>query len=132
MAGTSWWIKTIVCRQADGSAVEEKIKYAVCNTPTEKREKKRAAKREASRADEALHVMARALNMNFLPGRDMHCVLTLDEDGMERVRARAEKYENETEEDRIVRALQQETVKFIRRVQRKTEELRYVFVCSDR
>ena len=132
MGETSWWIKTVVCRQADGSAVEEKIKYAVSSTPREKREKKRAAKREAGRADEALHVLARALNINFLPGRDYHLILSLDETGMERVRERSAGYENEAEEDRILRALQQETVNFIRRLQRKTEKLQYVFSCSDR
>lgn len=132
MANTTWWVKTIICRQADGSAVEEKIKYAVANTPTEKREKKRAAKREASRADEALHVVARALNINFLPGRDYHAVLTLDDAGLAKVRERAAKYDNAAEEDRMLRALQQETVNFIRRVQRKSEGLKYIFVCADR
>lgn len=132
MSGTTWWVKTVICQQADGSRVEEKIKYAVSNTPTEKREKKRAAKREANRADEALHIVARAMNVNFLPGRDLHCVLTLDEAGMEKVLVRSEKYENESGEDRILRSLQQETVNFIRRLQRKAEDVKYIFACSDR
>jgi hypothetical protein len=130
-AETRWYIKTFRCR----NGVEEKIKYSMTPRPRwSRRDMKRAARREARRADGAEHIMARGLNQNFDAGRDLHLVLELSPDGMERVEKRAAGLGHEREEDAVLKALSVEVVNFIRRVQRRTgaAELRYYFACSDR
>lgn len=124
----SWYIKTYKTRKG----IEEKVKYWVSDEGmNQKRDRKRAARREARRADGAEHILARALNQNFDEGEDLHLVLELDEKGMAKVEKRAEGYENEEKEDRILRALGQETQNFIRRLQRVEKGLKYIFVPSD-
>lgn len=124
----SWYIKTYKTRKG----IEEKVKYWVSDEGMgNRRDRKRAARREARRADGAEHILARALNQNFEEGEDLHLVLELDEKGMAKVEKRAEGYDNEEKEDRILRALGQETQNFIRRLQRVEKGLKYIFVPSD-
>lgn len=123
-----WYVRTIKCR----NGIEEKIKYySPDEGMSQKRDRKRAAQREARRADGAEHILARTFNQNFEADADYHLVLELDEKGLAKVEKRSENYENEDKRDRVIRALGQEMVNFIRRLQRLEKGLKYVFVPSD-
>lgn len=131
MGQTVYFVKTIKCR----NGVEEKTKYPVrMEDSWDRRERKRAARRENKRLCTAEHQAARWLNMNFDAGKDVHLVLEYSEAGLAKLAERAAKIEGRREEDALFLAAQQDLANFVRRVQRVmgAAAFRYLGCTSDR
>ena len=130
MARTEWYVATIQSR----NGVEEKIKYPVrILEEWDSREQSRAVRRENRRLTTSEHELARWLNNNFQPGRDVHLVLEYGPEALAALEERAGAMEGAAE-DNLFRLGQKALGNFIRRVQRVMGSggVRYAGCTSDR
>lgn len=139
MSDLSWYIREYRC----DNGICYKTKFPVRETASVKKSysiRRQEIRRAEKGATEAKHEAARLLNCNFREGRDVYLGLDYSDEGIERLRKRAEIMRRDAEgtacdRDLIYDAADHEAGLWIRRVQRECKkqgiELRYFYITSD-
>ena len=98
--------------------------------PKNKKSQKQTSDIKASRTDPAIKTIARTLMENFDVGKDVMLTLTLSEEALGQMKTAVQG--SEAAEDALLKKLNKEMRKYIRRVRDNQKDPKYVCVPSDR